>query len=135
MRLTGREWIKLVDLYLIGANGPILKEKLKISMVTVNKALKILRTCMSMDVPEIFSGTVEVDEKYLGGQWKNKRKSVKAKEPKSKRDLGTTKQPVFGILTRNGQVWAELVSDTEAKDLIPLITRQVKSGTRVCSDT
>lgn len=25
------------------------------------------------DVPEVFSGTVEVDETYPGGQWRNKR--------------------------------------------------------------
>jgi len=53
----------------------------------------------------------------------------------SKRGLGTTKQPAFGILARNGQVWAELVEGVEARDLMPLITKQVKSGVKVCSDT
>ena len=55
---------------------------------------------MTKDVPEIFSGTVEVDETYLGGQWKNKRKTIRDKG--SKRGRGTKKQPVFGILCRNG---------------------------------
>jgi hypothetical protein len=39
------------------------------------RALTIVRRVLTKDVPEIFSGTVEVDETYLGGQWKNKRKS------------------------------------------------------------
>lgn len=59
-------------------------------MVTVGKALKILRMCMMSDVPKTFSGTVEVDETYLGGAWKNKRKSVKKAQSESKRGRGTT---------------------------------------------
>ena len=95
---------------------------------------------MRHDIPrEVFSGTVEVDETYLGGQKKNKRKSVLLKEKKegkeSKRDFGTTKQPVFGILCRSGKVFARFVDDTNAKDLIPIITKKVKPGAKICSDT
>ena len=95
---------------------------------------------MAQDVPGIFSGTVEVDETYLGGQKKNKRKDQLIKESidkgrESKRGFGTTKQPVFGILTRQGKVFAKLVDDTEAVDLLPIITKKVKAGSRVCSDT
>ena len=52
---------------------------------------------MYQDVPkEVFSGIVEVDETYLGGQKKNKRKSQLKKDKKifgreSKRGFGTTK--------------------------------------------
>ena len=92
------------------------------------------------DIPEVFSGTVEVDETYLGGQKKNKRKSQLRKEKEvlgreSKRGLGTTKQAVFGILSRSGKVFARLVEDTEAKDLIPIIKKKVKPGSKICSDT
>ena len=95
---------------------------------------------MMKDMPDVFEGIVEVDETYLGGQKKNKRKAQLLKEKgilnkESKRGFGTTKQPVFGILARSGKVHAELVDDTEAKDLIPIITKKVKSGTRICSDT
>ena len=53
----------------------------------------------------------------------------------SKRGFGTTKQPVFGILARNGKIFAELVDDTEAEDLIPIITKKVTTGSKICSDT
>ena len=85
------------------------------------------------DVPEIFSGTVEVDETYLGGQWKNKRKTIR--EHGTKRGRGTQKQPVFGILCRNGSVWAEVVDDVGAETLQPLISQKVTVGSIICSDT
>jgi len=105
----------------------------------VYKTFNKIRKVMLKDVPGIFSGTVEVDETYLGGQKKNKTKKQLLKERlegrESKRGFGTTKQPVFGILCRSGKVFARLVEDTKAKNLIPLITKKVKPGTKVCSDT
>jgi transposase-like protein len=88
---------------------------------------------MKTDIPKQFSGIVEVDETYMGGQWKNKRKSTRAKG--TKRGRGTSKQPVFGIYARGGTVWAEVVDDVDAKTLQPLIRRQVSKGSTVCSDT
>ena len=77
-----------------------------------------------MDIPEVFSGTVEVDETYIGGQWRNKRHSAKAGG--SKRGRGTSKTPVFGILCRGGKVWAQVVPDVEAKTLMPLISQRLE---------
>jgi transposase len=74
-----------------------------------------------------------VDETYLGGQWKNKRRSVR--DQGSKRGRGTTKQPVFGILCRNGTVWAEVVEDVGAETLQSLISKKVTAGSIICSDT
>jgi len=115
-------------------------EQTGLSHYLVFRAARITRKVMLGDVPENFGGIVEVDETYLGGQKKNKRKSQLKKDKEifdkeSKRGFGTTKQPVFGILCRNGKVFARLVDNTEAKDLIPIITKKVRSGTRVCSDT
>lgn len=42
---------------------------------------------MNQDIPYVFSGAVEVDETYLGGQWKNKRKSQRiGVDKKGKKD-------------------------------------------------
>jgi transposase len=89
---------------------------------------------MTKEVPEVFEGIIEVDETYIGGQWKNKPLKIKLKSKKPKRGRGTTKQPVFGILCRGGKVWAEVISGVEAEDLQPLIEERVKKGSVICSD-
>ena len=89
---------------------------------------------MSQEIPAAFEGTVEVDETYLGGTWKNTRLAKKL-GMKPKRGRGTSKQPVFGILCRSGQVWAELIESADAKDLQAVISRQVKPGAIILSDT
>jgi transposase len=99
----------------------------------VIRALTIIREVLEKDVPDIFTGVVEVDETYLGGQWRNKRKVIR--DQGTKRGRGTKKQPVFGILCRNGKVWAEVVDDVEAETLLPLISSKVTPGSVVCSDT
>jgi transposase len=88
---------------------------------------------MAQDIPPVFEGIVEIDETYLGGSWKNKRKLTRVQG--SKRGRGTSKQAVFGILCRSGQVWAEIVPDVEANTLMPLLRKRVAVGSTVCSDT
>ena len=114
-------------------NSNSIVERTKFERRRVFRALTKIRIVLAKDVPEIFSGTVEVDETYVGGQWKNKRKSIR--DHGTKRGRGTKKQPVFGILCRNGQVWAEVVDNVEAETLQPLISRKVSTGSTVCSDT
>ncbi len=115
----------------ISANG--IAEETGIERKRVLRALLHAREAMTKDIPDVFSGTVEIDETYIGGQWKNKRKSQKI--IKAKRGRGTKKTPVFGILCRNGKVWAEVVPDVEAKTLLPLVSQHVRQGSTVCSDT
>lgn len=135
LRLTRADWKKILFWFVLGHSVRTISQQTGISHYSVEKAIHITRKAMTKDVPGVFSGTVEVDETYLGGQKKNKRKSQLKKEPESKRGRGTTKQPVFGILTRRGKVFARLVDDTEAQDLLPIITKKVRAGSRVCSDT
>lgn len=133
--LTGYQWRALLKWFLRCQSINVVVEETGISEYKVLKALTRVRQIMATDIPDVFDGIVEVDETYLGGQWKFKRKSTKKRQKPSKRGLGTTKQPVFGILARNGRVWATIVPDTEAKDLVPIIERRVKKGTRINSDT
>ena len=139
LKLTKGQWKKFLTWFVLDHSLRTIKEQAGLSHYSVFKAARITRKVMFKDVPDDFEGIVEVDETYLGGQRKNKRKSQLIKEEikygKSKKGFGTTKQPVFGILCRSGKVHAELVNKTEAKDLMPIITKKVKSGARICSDT
>ena len=118
---------------MLGLSSNKISEQTKITKSRILRALNYARTAMLKDVPEMFSGIVEVDETYIGGQWKNKRKSVRAKG--TKRGRGTPKQPVFGIYARRGVVYAKIVDDAESKTLLPLIRKQVKRGSTINSDT
>jgi NADPH:quinone reductase-like Zn-dependent oxidoreductase len=63
----------------------------------------------------------------INGGWSEIREPARGK--------GTSKQPVFGILSRNGQVWAEIVDKVDEGTLHPSITQRVELGSAVCSDT
>ena len=121
--------------FLISGRVKVIEEQTGLSEYKVLRCCELTRKTMVEDIPEIFEGIVEVDETYMGGQWKNKSEIQKRKETKSKRGTGTTEQPVLGILCRDGKVWAREIDGVEGKDLQPIIDEKVKKGTVVCSDT
>ena len=131
--LTRDQWREIIRWFLLEQSSQNISLRTGFERRRVLRSLTIIRTSLMKDVPEIFSGTVEVDETYLGGQQKNKRKTIRDKV--TKRGRGTKKQPVFGILCRNGTVWVEVVDDVEAGTFQPLISQKVSTGSVVCSDT
>ena len=133
LHLSKKEWVKILKWFLHGISSKEIAKETGINRLRIIRALTIVRQVFAKDIPEVFSGTVVVDETYIGGQWKNKKKIKRLQEVK--RGRGCFKTPVFGILCRGGKVWAEVVSDVEARTLIPLISRRVKQGSTICSDT
>ena len=131
--LSRREWMKILKWFLHGVSAKAISEETGINRQRILRALILVREAMIKDVPKVFSGTVEVDETYIGGQWKNKRK--KQRKIEVKRGRGTLKTPVFGILCRGGKVWAQVVPNVEARTLMPLIDKRVEPGSIICSDT
>ena len=125
---------QIISEFILEHSTDTILSRVNVSKYKLLKTLTLLRIAMTKDVSDVFEGIVEVDETYVGGQWKNKRLKIKLKSAKSKRGRGTSKQPIFGILCRGGKVWAEVISGVEAKDLHPLIEKQVKKGSIVCSD-
>ena len=84
-------------------------------------------------------GTVELDESFYGGTFKNLRKRVRLELRRlglAKRGGGAKfrKQPVFGIFKRNGKVYLELIPEAKAKILLPIITKRIRLGSDIFSD-
>ena len=73
---------------------------------------------------ELLEGEVEADERYFGGRHKGKR---------GRGALG--KVPVFGLLKRNGRVFAVVIPNARADTLLPIIRQQVKPDSNVYTDT
>jgi len=134
VNISNRLLKQVISEFLLEHSTNIILSRVNVSKYKLLKVLTLLRIVMSNDIPEVFSGIIEVDETYLGGQMKNKRQRERLKLGRNRRGFGTIKQPVFGILCRKGKVCAEIVQAVEAKDLQPLIERQVKKGSTICSD-
>jgi len=73
-------------------------------------------------------GEAEIDESYFGAKRK------RGFRGKLKRGRGTQKQPVFGILKRNGHVYTEIIPNCKKSILQPIIRGKVDPSTVIYSD-
>jgi hypothetical protein len=82
------------------------------------------------------SGTVEMDETFIGGKVKNMHKSKKPKGPgiSGRPVAGTAKAIVVGMLERNGRVKAEVVGERTHQVLHELASRSIAQGSTLISD-
>ena len=77
---------------------------------------------------EMFRGVVEVDESYFGAVRKRG-------DPGSRvRGRGASKQPVFGVIERGGEVFTEIIPDAKKKTLQDLIRGKVALDATIMSD-
>ena len=132
LRLTRHQWARLLRCHVQGLSAAAIAQDTGLHRQRVLRALTHLRERRQAHVPPVFQGTVEVDETYVGSRWRNWRLARRRRG--STHGRGTAKTPVFGILCRGGQVWAPVVPDLAIRTLFPLIRRQVRRGSIVCTD-
>jgi transposase-like protein len=92
-----------------------------------------LRNMLNDAAPELLSGVVEVDETYIGGKEKNKKKSVRAKRSKHAAPVDN-KTPIVGLLERGGNVRLFRMVKPDQATLIPLVKANVAPGSVVVTD-
>ncbi|MES2701356.1 MAG: IS1595 family transposase [Bacteroidota bacterium] len=97
-----------------------------------------LRTMLTETSPELLSGTIEVDEAFIGGLEKNKHASKKVIRSKISRKLDVKiqveKAMVLGVLARDGKVRTFVVPDRTKETLNSIMRANVETNSRIISD-
>jgi transposase len=63
--LTKDQWKEIITWFLLEQSSHNISVRTGLERKRVMRALTLIRTALIKDVPEIFSGTVEVDKTYL----------------------------------------------------------------------
>ena len=124
-RLSKYKQSRLIELFVAGATA-----RTAASLVGVNKSTSSyyfhqLRELIyrNDDDAGLLAGEIEIDESYFGGK------------RKGKRGRGATgKVPVFGLLKRNGKVYAVIIPNAKSQTLMPIIRQKVTPDSIVYSD-
>jgi len=134
-RITGLVWRKAIATFLRERTETRIAEEAGVSLKTAQRMAHHLRLTMSGEVPEIFSGTTEMDEAYIGGQRKNKRLHIRRIQ--GKRGHGTDKLPIVGLFSRDSRKVFVVVEPKklDVKFIFRMIEGRVTKGSRVLTDS
>jgi len=126
-----RYWVMALWLYTSSKKGFAAKQLERMTGLSYKSALFLahrVRYIMSEEPSTPFTGTVEVDETYVGGK---PRKS----DPKPrKRGRGTSKIPVVAVVERGGRVVASPVANVNAANLKGAIRAYCHPSARIVTD-
>lgn len=121
-------WFYAIYLFSASKNGVSAKELERQLGVTYKCAWRIaskIRDLMAGTNGKL-TGTVEMDETYIGGKSSNSHIKRKTYEDKA---------VVFGIVERGGQIKAEHVKSSGARVLLPAIAKSVDKSAKIYSDS
>jgi transposase-like protein len=136
------KWLPAIWLAANSKNGISSHELARSLGITQKSAwfmLQRIRLAMQNRSFEMLSGTVEVDETYIGGKARNMHRSQGARTPrrgKMGRGRGTAnKTVVVGMIERGGKVRASVVDDIRKRTLQSYVTDAVEPGSTVYTDS
>lgn len=109
-----------------GISAKQLERELGVTYKTAWRMANKIRSMLQDEDDEQLSGTVEVDETYVGGR----RKGTKRGRP----SVDSHKTAVLGIVQREGQVVAKTVPDAKRATILPHVRKKVLPESLVYTD-
>lgn len=126
------EAIFVITAHKKGISSHQLAKDIDVSQKTGWFILHRVREMLKEKNPNILSGTVQIDESYVGGKLKNKHKSQRIDQKPGRGSQNKTM--VFGILQNDGKVHAEMVPATTNANLFPIMFNRVEKGSTIVTD-
>jgi transposase-like protein len=116
-----------------GISSHELGRALKVTQKTAWFMLHRIREAMQSDTFETpLSGTIEVDEAFIGGKWENK--PLKVRRTASRDAHWQAKVAVLGMVERGGRVRAWKVPNVQQKTLLPKLRDSIHPDATVYTD-
>lgn len=115
-----------------GISSHELARALGVTQKTAWFMLHRIRAAMATGTFRKLSGTVEVDETFVGGEAKNMHAAVRERKIRGRGAVG--KRCVQGLLERGGEVVAKVVDGTDALTLAGGVRHSVARGANVFTD-
>ena len=124
-RLSDYKQKHLIELFVAGTTARTAASLVGVNKTTASYYFLRLRQIIYDNNQEhdVFSGEIELDESYFGGMRKGKRGRGAA-----------GKVPVFGLLKRNGKVYAAMIPNAKSETLMPIIRDKVTPDSIVYTD-
>jgi len=122
---------KIIDCFCLDILASKTAILLDLNRKTINHWYLIFRLAIyawQMNEFKKMVGEIELDESYFGARRK------RGFRGKLKRGRGTQKQPVFGILKRNGKVYTEIIPNCKKKTLQAIIKGKIDKSAVIYSD-
>jgi transposase-like protein len=130
------KWLPAIWLAANSKNGISSHELARALGITQKSAwfmLHRIRLAMRDETFSMLSGTVEVDETYIGGKARNMHASKRRQVP-SGRSMAGNKTPVLGMIERGGKVHARVIGDLRRRSLHGHVSDVVEEGSAVYTD-
>ena len=109
-----------------GISAKQMERELGVTYKTAWRMCYLIRNVLMEQTDELFSGTVEADETYIGGRRKG--------TPRGRPGPGSHKATVFGVVERGGRVMAVTVPNVRKATLMPHLTKKVLPRETVYTD-